>query len=76
MSVTCGVAQLTPGSGFLQLYPTATTAEKWTVFHLSETLGEQAWRESGLRAPAVIDTLNHTITRLEQTSQPRTSILP
>jgi hypothetical protein len=33
---------------------------------LSETLGEQAWRESGLGAPAGIDTLNHTITRLEQ----------
>ena len=33
---------------------------------LSETLGDQAWRESGLGAPAGIDTLNHTITRLEQ----------
>ena len=33
---------------------------------LSEALGEQAWRESGLGAPAGIDTLNHTITRLEQ----------
>jgi len=33
---------------------------------LSETLGAQAWRESGLGAPAGIDTLNHTITRLEQ----------
>ena len=33
---------------------------------LSETLGEQAWRESGLGAPADIDTLNQKITRLEQ----------
>ena len=33
---------------------------------LSETLGEQAWRESGLGAPAGIDALSHTITRLEQ----------
>ena len=33
---------------------------------LSEALGEQAWRESALGAPADIDTLNHTITRLEQ----------
>jgi hypothetical protein len=33
---------------------------------LSEVLGEQAWRESGLGAPAGIDTLNHTITNLEQ----------
>jgi hypothetical protein len=33
---------------------------------LSEALGEQTWRESGLGAPADIDTLNHTITRLEQ----------
>ena len=33
---------------------------------LSETLGEQARRESGLSAPAGIDTLHNTITRLEQ----------
>jgi chromosome segregation ATPase len=33
---------------------------------LSETLGDQAWRESGLGAPADIDALNQTITRLEQ----------
>ena len=33
---------------------------------LSEALGEQAWRESGLGAPADIDTLNHKITDLEQ----------
>jgi hypothetical protein len=33
---------------------------------LSEALGEQAWHKSGLGAPADIDTLNHTITRLEQ----------
>ncbi len=33
---------------------------------LSEVLGEQAWRESGLGAPADIDALNHKITNLEQ----------
>ncbi len=33
---------------------------------LSETLGEQAWRESGLGTPADIDTLNQTIIHLEQ----------
>lgn len=33
---------------------------------LSETLGEQAWRESGLGTPADIDALNQTITALEQ----------
>ena len=33
---------------------------------LSETLGEQTWREVGLGAPADIDTLNHKITNLEQ----------
>ena len=33
---------------------------------LSETLGEQAWRESGLAAPADIDALNQKITQLEQ----------
>ena len=33
---------------------------------LSEALGEQAWRESGLGAPADVDTLNHKITNLEQ----------
>jgi hypothetical protein len=33
---------------------------------LSSTLGEQAWRESGLGAPADIDALNHKITTLEQ----------
>jgi hypothetical protein len=33
---------------------------------LSETLGEQAWRESGLGAPADIDALNHKIISLEQ----------
>jgi chromosome segregation ATPase len=33
---------------------------------LSEALGEQAWRQSGLGAPADIDALNHQITRLEQ----------
>src|SRR5450755_4896391 len=33
---------------------------------LSEALGEQAWRESGLGAPADIDALNQKITHLEQ----------
>jgi hypothetical protein len=33
---------------------------------LSEALGEQAWRESGLGAPADIDALNQKITDLEQ----------
>ena len=33
---------------------------------LSEALGEQAWRESGLAAPADIDALNQKITQLEQ----------
>ena len=33
---------------------------------LSEALGEQAWRESGLGTPADIDALNHKITHLEQ----------
>lgn len=33
---------------------------------LSQTLGEQAWRESGLGTPADIDALNQKITHLEQ----------
>jgi hypothetical protein len=33
---------------------------------LSEALGEQAWRESGLGAPADIDALNQKINHLEQ----------
>jgi hypothetical protein len=33
---------------------------------LSETLGDQAWRESGLGAPADIDALNHKIANLDQ----------
>ncbi|KOV35775.1 hypothetical protein ADK60_08695 [Streptomyces sp. XY431] len=33
---------------------------------LSQALGEQAWRESGLGAPADVDELQRTITRLEQ----------
>jgi hypothetical protein len=33
---------------------------------LSEALGEQAWRESGLGTPADIDALNQKITHLEQ----------
>jgi hypothetical protein len=33
---------------------------------LSEALGEQAWRESGLGTPADIDALNQKITHLDQ----------
>jgi chromosome segregation ATPase len=33
---------------------------------LSEALGEQTWRESGLGAPADIDTLHQRISQLEQ----------
>ncbi|MBY4109210.1 hypothetical protein HQO82_04240 [Rhodococcus fascians] len=33
---------------------------------LSETLGEQAWRDSGLGAPTDIDQLQHRIIELEQ----------
>jgi len=33
---------------------------------LSETLGEQAWKDSGLGAPADIDALSQKITHLEQ----------
>jgi polyhydroxyalkanoate synthesis regulator phasin len=33
---------------------------------LSEALGEQAWRESGLAAPPDVDALNQRITHLEQ----------
>jgi hypothetical protein len=33
---------------------------------LSETLGDQAWRESGLGTPADIDALSQKITHLEQ----------
>ena len=33
---------------------------------LSEALGDQAWRESGLGAPADIDALNHKIANLDQ----------
>ncbi|MGH3199422.1 MAG: hypothetical protein ACRDOH_35830 [Streptosporangiaceae bacterium] len=33
---------------------------------LSEALGEQAWRESGLGAPADTDALNQKVTHLEQ----------
>jgi hypothetical protein len=33
---------------------------------LSEALGDQSWRESGLGAPADIDALNQKITRQEQ----------
>jgi hypothetical protein len=35
---------------------------------LSELLGEQAWRESGLGAPEDIDALKRRITQLEQTT--------
>jgi Family of unknown function (DUF6262) len=34
--------------------------------HLSQALGEQAWRESGLGAPTDIDQLQQQITHLEQ----------
>ena len=33
---------------------------------LSEALGEQAWRESGLGVPADIDALSQQVTHLEQ----------
>lgn len=33
---------------------------------LSEAMGEQAWRESGVGAPTDIDTLQHRIAELEQ----------
>jgi hypothetical protein len=33
---------------------------------LSEALGEQVWRESGLGAPADVEELQQTVTRLEQ----------
>ena len=33
---------------------------------LSETLGQQAWRESGLEAPTDIDSLHQQITHLQQ----------
>ncbi|MGH3600351.1 MAG: hypothetical protein ACRDQH_08745 [Pseudonocardiaceae bacterium] len=33
---------------------------------LSEALGEQAWRESGLGTPTDLDTLQQKITHLEQ----------
>ncbi|GAA3840942.1 hypothetical protein [Streptomyces chiangmaiensis] len=33
---------------------------------LSEALGEQVWRDSGLGAPADVEELQRTITRLEQ----------
>ena len=33
---------------------------------LSEALGDQAWRESGLGVPADIDVLNHKIANLDQ----------
>lgn len=35
---------------------------------LSQTLGEQVWRDSGLGVPQDIDELNHRITTLEQQS--------
>ncbi|WP_329550600.1 hypothetical protein [Streptomyces sp. NBC_00696] len=33
---------------------------------LSEALGEQVWRESGLGAPAAVEELQQTVTRLQQ----------
>lgn len=43
-----------------------TTRIRQLEQRLSDTLGEQAWRESGLGAPADIDALNHKIISLEQ----------
>ncbi len=34
--------------------------------HLSQTLGEQTWHESGLGVPADLDALSQKITQLEQ----------
>ena len=43
---------------------------------LSEALGEQAWRESGLGTPADTDALNQKIIHLEQRVRPRMSAAP
>jgi len=43
-----------------------TTRVQHLEKRLSEALGEQAWRESGLGAPTDIDALNQKITHLEQ----------
>ena len=43
---------------------------------LSEALGEQAWRESGLGAPADIDALNQKITHLVTRQRDGTSGSP
>ena len=43
------------------------TSHIWQLeTRLSEALGEHAWRESGLGAPADIDALNQKINHLEQ----------
>ena len=46
--------------------PGSSTRVQQLEKRLSEALGEQAWRESGLGTPADIDALNQTITHLEQ----------
>jgi hypothetical protein len=43
-----------------------TTRVQQLERRLSEMLGQQAWHESGLGAPADIDALQHKITHLEQ----------
>lgn len=43
-----------------------TTRIRQLEQRLSQALGEQAWRESGLGAPPDIDALNQKITHLEQ----------
>jgi hypothetical protein len=43
-----------------------TTRVRQLEKRLSETLGEQAWQQSGLGAPADIDALNQAIAHLEQ----------
>jgi hypothetical protein len=46
--------------------PCGSTRIQHLEKRLSETLGEEVWRESGLGAPADIDALNQTIAHLEQ----------
>jgi hypothetical protein len=53
---------LTAGERAARLHSRVRQLEK----RLSETLGEQAWRESGLGTPADVDALNHKIIHLEQ----------
>ncbi len=42
---------------------------------LSELMGAQAWQESGLGAPADLDELQRTVTRLQQTNVELTAVL-